>query len=185
MTERVQIQKKQRFEIFKRDGFVCVYCGRHPPDVELHCDHVIPVKEGGQNDDANLVTSCADCNHGKGATSLNVVPETVSDKTEKLIELEEQARGFEKAVRAKKARLEYNAWIVLTSLLHQWGEDPTIEGVDSKWLRSVMRFLDKMDSDEVMFCMDIATTKDLPSKESTFLYFCKVCWNKLRVEQDG
>ena len=27
------LSKKARFEIFKRDGFVCQYCGAHPPKV--------------------------------------------------------------------------------------------------------------------------------------------------------
>ena len=32
MAERKPISKKTRFEIFKRDGFSCRYCGAHPPE---------------------------------------------------------------------------------------------------------------------------------------------------------
>lgn len=54
-----------RYRILERDGFACRYCGRKPPEVELHIDHVIAVANGGSTDDANLVTACADCNLGK------------------------------------------------------------------------------------------------------------------------
>ena len=40
-------------------------------DVILEVDHVLPVCEGGTNDIDNLVTSCKDCNRGKGKTKLN------------------------------------------------------------------------------------------------------------------
>jgi hypothetical protein len=68
---RITISKKLRFEVFKRDSFSCQYCGQKAPDVVLNCDHIVPVAEGGQNDILNLVTSCFDCNSGKGARSLS------------------------------------------------------------------------------------------------------------------
>lgn len=64
------VSKRIRFEIFKRDGFTCQYCGRKPPEVVLEVDHIHPRAEGGDDDEANLVTSCVDCNRGKGAKTL-------------------------------------------------------------------------------------------------------------------
>lgn len=64
---RKPMSKKLRFEVFKRDGFTCSYCGASSPDAELHVDHIIPVSKGGSNDMENLATACADCNAGKGA----------------------------------------------------------------------------------------------------------------------
>lgn len=49
---------------------ICVYCGRRPPDVELHVDHVVPVAKGGSNELHNLVAACRDCNLGKHAKEL-------------------------------------------------------------------------------------------------------------------
>ena len=40
-TKREQLSAKLRFEVFKRDSFVCQYCGSHPPQVVLHVDHII------------------------------------------------------------------------------------------------------------------------------------------------
>jgi len=62
--------KRLRFEIFKRDGFRCVYCGATPMQKVLRIDHVVPVAGGGPSDPANLVTACHDCNAGKGARPL-------------------------------------------------------------------------------------------------------------------
>lgn len=61
-----------RFQIFARDSFTCRYCGRCPPDVVLHVDHIEPVSAGGSNEPSNLITACQDCNSGKAA---NPIPE--------------------------------------------------------------------------------------------------------------
>ena len=64
MTTRKAISTRTRFEVFKRDGFKCLYCGRTPPAVLLHVDHIIPVCGGGDNSRDNLATSCDKCNLG-------------------------------------------------------------------------------------------------------------------------
>ena len=71
MAKRKPLSKKMRFEVFKRDKFTCQYCGRMSPDVILEVDHIKPVAEGGTNDLINLVTSCMDCNRGKGKRELS------------------------------------------------------------------------------------------------------------------
>lgn len=71
MSERTSLSKKARFEVFKRDSFTCQYCGRKAPDVILHVDHISPVSKGGGDDLLNLITSCLECNLGKGARLLS------------------------------------------------------------------------------------------------------------------
>lgn len=66
ISNRPQISQKARFSILKRDLFTCQYCGRKAPYVELRIDHRISVKNGGLSSPENLVTSCHDCNSGKG-----------------------------------------------------------------------------------------------------------------------
>lgn len=70
VTKRTQISKSLRFRIFRRDGFQCQYCGRLPPDVVLRVDHMVPVAQGGTNEEDNLITACHECNAGKGTASL-------------------------------------------------------------------------------------------------------------------
>lgn len=69
--KRKQVGKGLRFDIFRRDGFTCQYCGRTPPDIVLQIDHIRPVADGGDNDEMNLITACSDCNVGKSAKRLD------------------------------------------------------------------------------------------------------------------
>lgn len=89
MAERKSISKKTRFEVFKRDGFTCQYCGRMAPDVILEIDHITPVVEGGKNNIMNLITSCFDCNRGKGKRKLSD-RDAIIKQQEQLKELSEK-----------------------------------------------------------------------------------------------
>ena len=70
-SKRKSLSKKLRFEVFKRDSFKCQYCGQEAPDVVLNVDHINPVKNGGDNNITNLITSCFSCNSGKSARLLS------------------------------------------------------------------------------------------------------------------
>jgi phage FluMu protein Com len=60
-----------RFDVFRRDGFRCRYCGRSVEEgAILHADHVIPESKGGPTTLANLVTACQECNIGKSNKTL-------------------------------------------------------------------------------------------------------------------
>jgi hypothetical protein len=50
---------------FRRDNFVCTYCGADGREYKLHCDHIIPVSRGGSNHPVNLTTACDYCNCSK------------------------------------------------------------------------------------------------------------------------
>lgn len=103
MAERKALSKKTRFEIFKRDGFTCQYCGATPPDVVLEIDHINPVVNGGSNDEMNLITSCFECNRGKGARQLgNVVPRPDADL--KWLEAQQEIAELERYQKAKAKR---------------------------------------------------------------------------------
>ena len=54
-----------RRNIFKRDRYVCQYCGGQPGSEELTIDHVVPRAQGGESRWDNCVLSCVDCNHRK------------------------------------------------------------------------------------------------------------------------
>ena len=89
-TKRRKLSKKIRFEVFKRDNFTCQYCGRKAPDVVLEVDHVNPVAKGGTNNIMNLITSCVECNRGKGK---NVLSENQTlEKERKQLEMLQERR---------------------------------------------------------------------------------------------
>jgi 5-methylcytosine-specific restriction endonuclease McrA len=41
---------------------ICKECGKKPPDIKLHIDHIIPVSLGGSSDSKNLQFLCSNCN---------------------------------------------------------------------------------------------------------------------------
>jgi hypothetical protein len=59
-----------RNEIFARDGWRCVYCGRVFEPADLTVDHVQPRARQGDHSGGNLVTACRSCNTRKGALKL-------------------------------------------------------------------------------------------------------------------
>ncbi|WP_327594631.1 HNH endonuclease [Streptomyces chartreusis] len=63
------VSKRTRFEVLRRDGFRCRYCGATPEMAELTVDHVTPMALGGGDEPGNLVTACEPCNSGKTSTA--------------------------------------------------------------------------------------------------------------------
>jgi len=96
-AKRVAISKRVRFEVFKRDNFTCQYCGRSAPDVILHIDHISPVAGGGTAEIINLVTSCLECNLGKGARELSD-DSALQKQRSQLAELNERREQLEMMV---------------------------------------------------------------------------------------
>ena len=52
-----------RVNIYKRDGYACLYCGNKD---NLTLDHVLPRSRGGRDSWENLVSACQKCNTQKG-----------------------------------------------------------------------------------------------------------------------
>lgn len=100
---RESMSKKTRFEIFKRDSFTCQYCGKQPPEVVLVIDHINPVKEGGDNDELNLVTACEACNQGKGARKLDTMSNR-PDADLKWLEMQQEIGELKRYQKAKEER---------------------------------------------------------------------------------
>ncbi len=65
-------RRRLRFEIFRRDRYTCLYCGRTIADgIKLTLDHVVPKSKGGDFSAENLLTACHDCNVGKWTAVLS------------------------------------------------------------------------------------------------------------------
>lgn len=63
------VSNRLRFEILRRDGFACRYCGtRADAGAVLEIDHVLPKILGGTDKPTNLVSACTECNSGKTST---------------------------------------------------------------------------------------------------------------------
>lgn len=57
-ARKADIPADVRKRVYKRDKFRCRFCGT---DVGLHLHHVVYRSQGGQHEDANLITLCHEC----------------------------------------------------------------------------------------------------------------------------
>lgn len=173
MSQRKAISKGKRFDVFKRDGFACQYCGAHPPKVLLHLDHILAVANGGTNDFDNLITACEPCNLGKGARPLTSVPEALADKAARVAEAEEQLAGYSVVMEAKRERVEADIWRVVEALTGK-------QEIARDRHRSIKMFIEKIGVHEVLDAAEAARAARIYSETREFKYFCGVCWNKVR-----
>lgn len=179
MSERVAISKRTRFEIFKRDAFTCQYCGAHPPQVILHVDHILAVAEGGGSESDNLITACLECNLGKGAKSLGLIPQPLGEKAKETAEREEQVAGYQAIMAAKRARLDADATEV-TAVYERFVPGYTL---NESGLISVRRFIESLGKDVVVDAMEIACNRMAWKDHRIFRYFCGVCWKRIRGDE--
>lgn len=70
-SKRKTLSKKTRFEVFKRDGFKCQYCGATAPEAVLVVDHIHPLSQDGDDSILNYITACQPCNAGKSDRLLS------------------------------------------------------------------------------------------------------------------
>lgn len=183
------VSKRTRFEVFKRDGFTCQYCGRTPPTVVLECDHVEAVANGGSDDEANLVTSCFDCNRGKSDVPLTTAAPGVRERLDREREIEEQVRQYNELLSERRRRQDDEIDEIGRYWFNQFEEkrDAYVFGVDR--VPSIRTFLRKLPKTEILEAVDIAhSRKPVRSTDyATWKYFCGVCWKKIRdrEEQDA
>lgn len=176
-TKRRQISTRIRFEIFKRDGFTCQYCGAHPPQSILHVDHIVPVKEGGGNEETNLVTACETCNLGKAAESLQSIPASLADRAAEVAEREAQLRGYSEVMAAQRERIESDCWQVADVYMERF----LLPHVTRAEFQSIKTFVERLGLHECLRAMDIATSRQR-NKGACFRYFCGIAW---RIIKEG
>lgn len=177
-AKRKQISKKTRFEVFKRDGFKCVYCGATPSSELLHVDHVIAVAAGGESEMDNYCTSCVPCNLGKGARSLTDIPQSLADKAKNVAEQEAQIVGYQAILGSRRERLESETWKVV------WVLEPSAASFNRGDFQSIKKFVEKLGVDETIDSMEAAIARDF-NRSRTMKYFYGVCWGKIREAQNA
>lgn len=170
------ISKKLRFEVFKRDGFTCQYCGGHPPSKILEADHVIAKSKGGTDDINNLVTSCFDCNRGKSDRDLNQVPLSLAENTKMIKEREDQYREYNKTLKNVDKRINSEINEVEKIFSEAFND---MYAFKPSFRMSVKKFINSLGLMEVQDSMEKAIAK-CPDHNDCLKYFCGVCWSKIR-----
>lgn len=185
MAERKPISKKTRFEVFKRDRFTCQYCGRMSPDVILEVDHIKPVAEGGTNKMLNLITSCRDCNRGKGKIRL-------SDDTE----LKKQQKELQELADKREQLKMMMEWRMELSNLEEEEIDHISDYLYSKTGHSLaqpgrvqaMGLLKQFGFNEVLDAIDIAIAQyykgDIKSCAKAWEKVGGICYNRRKKKEE-
>lgn len=165
---------RTRFEVFKRDGFQCRYCGRRSPDAVLQVDHVTPRAAGGTDDPLNLVTSCWECNSGKADVPLNevITGEDPHDKAIEMLERERQVREYNEVLALVRARREDDAQDLTTYWHERTGMYLTER--EHGWLRSVLAFCPR---EIIRDFMDKAIAKRL-TRNTSYVGGCVRAWRE-------
>ncbi len=164
------ISTRTRFEVFKRDGFRCIYCGASPVERPLHVDHVEPISKGGTDDPANLVTACAECNLGKSSVPLREKRLAPNIATEADQEHAEQIREYLK-LQKKIARARTK---VADEFLAYW--DERLGGYHSQVPSMVPGWLREFSLDRLMEAVGITSRKRKGLTQS-LKYFCGILRN--------
>jgi len=179
------VKVSTRFEVFKRDGFTCRYCGHKTPDAILEIDHVIPSAAGGGDEIENLVTACYECNRGKGPRLITDAPTEIN--------LHEQTI----AIAEREIQLaEYNQWRARQRIR----EDESINRLEKYWVdrwgsqrwwnrASVRSFLRKLAFADLLDILDVVEHKTELRyggwEHSAWIFFCGMCRNQIKRNGDA
>jgi hypothetical protein len=176
---RKTLSKRVRFEVLKRDGFKCYYCGRTPPAVVLHVDHVVAVANGGTNVQENLVSACPECNIGKGARPLTAVPDALSKHISRMQEARDQLQAYSELMRELQQQADDAAWDVLHTLgLDELKREGT---VPLDWHNGTKVLLRHVSKEQLMeFAVWVNTNLWRKKDRARFLCFAKVSWNHIK-----
>jgi len=181
MAKRRSVSKKTRFEIFKRDSFTCQYCGRTSEDTILELDHIIPVSKDGTNDEMNLVTSCFDCNRGKGNRELgSIIPRPDADL--KYLETQQEIQELKRYKLAKTERDKIATDVALDlANTYRMAFNSSWAPEDRHWLA----LLSRTPPEIIEKAIYIASQKqDLSgSWNDRFAYICGICKNMTKAEE--
>lgn len=174
--KRKPIGNSKRFKVFERDGYTCRYCGSRPPEGVLEVDHFIPVKEGGDNEMSNLLTSCKECNQGKKARISRSPDEehefktNIADKKEIIKQLSEITKLNNEIARL----IDFN----LDELDCYWSEIHDGEvSLSTRGRISVRNFLRYFDRTKIQEAMELAVLQSRNSHEGEFRYMCGILQN--------
>lgn len=180
----MSINKRDRFEIFKRDSFTCQYCGKTPPDVMLEIDHINPKSRGGKDDINNYITACFDCNRGKSNIALTTIPNSLSINLKILKEKEAQLGEYNKFIQKIEGRIQRE----IAEVDNIFGNEFSDWGLTDSFKNTSLRnFLNKLPLSVVLEAMRNSCDRMMDkygdkerAADETIRYFCGYCWKKIR-----
>lgn len=187
---RKPLSKMTRFEVLKRDSFTCQYCGAKAPDVLLEVDHIIPVAEGGTDDIVNLITSCRDCNRGKGKRQLSD-DTTLVKQRKQLDDMNEIREQTEMLILWKKelmrqSEMEIDAIEDVMRMVGMMDENEELnQAARSRMRNMIKQFGYDLVSEAVVISYDTYIVRKRRNFHYAFEKIGGICWNKLHQQESN
>lgn len=183
----MSVSRSLRFQILRRDGHACRYCGATAPEVKLNVDHVLPTALGGTDHAANLVTACADCNGGKSATPPDAahVAQVADDAHHWSAAIQTAAKGMLADLETRNA-----AHDAFDAKWKAWGTGPVGNRQEvprpTDWAQSVDQFIAAgLPLPVLLDCIDSAMGREKLKPDNVFRYVCGIAWRKVGELQDN
>ena len=182
------INKKLRFEIFKRDEFTCQYCGKEPPDALLEVDHIIPRKENGGDEEENLITSCRDCNQGKSGRMLNEIKfpkaKNLKKRNDEIKEREDQLREYYELIDERRLRISDDLDFI-DEKYQELKSGYQLNDNGRREYRTLLRTFGKFEIIEAMEIADAQRSKFSGDERGyqEFRYTCGILWKRKRAKE--
>ena len=156
-------------------------CGKKPPQVILHVDHIVAVANGGTNNRENLATSCSDCNFGKSSIPLGQVTESLSERLKREVEIAKQMRQYNKWLEKLNAEREVDFLKVSDAIILAEGDNPNEFVISGSRASTVRLLLKRMPRQSIVEAVSIADSKFSfkSNPHRAFKYFCGVCWRTI------
>lgn len=177
------ISRRLRFEILRRDGHTCRYCGAKAPDVQLEVDHVIATTLGGPDEPSNLVTACEDCNSGKSSIAPDsaIVDDVENDalRWAKAIEKAAFYREIDQDATDDLVAEWDDAWSDWT-----YGPDQKEIPRDKEWRASIETFLSHGLTPQELRRLVRVTMDSRAKPEGKWKFFCGCCWRAISDLQE-
>jgi len=187
----MSVSLKLRFEVFKRDGFTCQYCGRKTPEVILEIEHVIPLSKGGTDEIDNLTTSCFEYNRGKGASLLDTILKDKDIHNEAVLLAEKEFQLAEYNYLKKKIRDRENKEIaeLINHFVEQFDHNQRLYAArefPQAIVRQCLKIMSYIDVFELIDTAIDITSRDSKGDYHTVAaakYLTAILRNKLREKQ--
>lgn len=178
----MSISRRLRYEVLRRDGHACRYCGAVAPAVHLTVDHVIPVALGGSDEPTNLVTACRECNAGKAASAPDapIVANVADDALRWAAAMERAAfmQAFERSELEWACRSFDETWT-------RWQSNGEHAPRPEDWQVSVKHWVAAGLDLEALNSLveDVMPRRNVPF-DRLWTYFCGAAWKTLRERQE-
>lgn len=178
------VSKRVRYEVLRRDGHRCRYCGGTAPVAVLTIDHVVPVALGGSDAPSNLVAACRDCNSGKTSTTPDApLVADVNAHALKWAEAMRRVAEERSLLRADRQELErsflaiWKSWTYGGPNLDRYTHD-----IPSSFGQTIARFVEAgIELPDLEELVDVAMESNATDK---WRYFCGCAWRRIREAQE-